>query len=341
MNKIMRCALVLGLVLCLILCAALFVACDPKKDAKTTYTVTVTCQDDVDLTNVKVQLKDSNGEIAAEKALDQGKATFELSAAEYTVTLSGVPVGYLFKEATLNDTVKDCNLELQQGNVYTVTIKYKDVNDIFGNLITPAGSAEGVTVSLYEGQLADDNLSRLPTPPVLAASTMTDANGKAVFTLEGDIYTVVVSGLAAGQSINYRVGTDPKNWVNAYTVSTSAPSLNLPLKDPDPLGLQLKNPIPLKMGKNDLPLTPEILEPTQFSAIFCTFTPTETGTYTFTTEGSAKIIESNDPYAYMNEMIRGSGTFEMQLKAGQTVSLLCGVSALTNMHYTITIEKSA
>ena len=165
MNKVMKRSLVLGLILCLILCAALLVACDPntpKDDDKTTYNVTVTCEDSAALTNVKVQLKNSKGETVAEKPLDQGKATFELEAADYTVTLTGVPENYSYTDGALSATQTDCTITLNKPK-YTVNINYPAIKDLYGNIVEPAGPAEGVTVDLYAGGLSNDLPATLET----------------------------------------------------------------------------------------------------------------------------------------------------------------------------------
>lgn len=347
MKKVYKNSLVLGLILCLILCAALFVACDPdKNDPPTaTYTVTVTCEDAQALTDVKVSLKNSAGEVAAQKALEQGKATFELAPANYTATLSGVPEGYTFEDGALTATKLECTIEIALPpvlNTYTVTINYPAVKDVYGNVITAAGPGTGVTVSLYVGQLDDDNLSKLPTPPELAATKQTDDTGKAVFELPGDLYTVVVSGLAAGQSINYRVGS---TMVKAYTVDLFSPTLALPLKEPTLWGLDEKCPIALQLGPNEVPLSREVLEKLNdmdlYPAVYYTFTPEESGEYTFTTTKNAKITEGEgfDPYEQPTILINGEGSFVLTLEKGKPHMLLCSANNSTDFSYTITIER--
>ena len=119
MNKAMKKTLALGLILCLILCATLLAACNPKEDndqppqpKPETYTVNVTCDDDAALENVKVQVKNENGEKVGEKELTEGKATFELAPANYTATLSGVAEEYVFEDGVLTATEKECTIEV-------------------------------------------------------------------------------------------------------------------------------------------------------------------------------------------------------------------------------------
>ncbi len=348
MNKSLKTSLALGLILSLILCAALLAACDPKEDPQPqpkteTYTVNVTCEDSAALENVKVQIKDANGEKADEKDLENGKAVFELVPANYTATLSGIGEDYSFEDGTLSATDKECTIEVLHINIYTVNINYKTSKDVFGNTVTQGGPAEGVTVSLYVGQLKDDNLSKLDKPPVLAATAQTDATGKAIFKLSGEMYTVVVSGLAAGQSINYRVGTDPKNWVTAYTVSTSSPKLDLPLNEPTLLGKDTKNTIPLKLGENDVPLSRNVFMELDYPGVFFVFTPEESGEYTFTTTSNAKIIDG-EGFSIYNEptiLIDGAGSFVLSLEKGKPHMLVCTANNEASLAYTLTIEKSA
>lgn len=92
----------------------LFAACKPEEEpAKLTYTVTVTADDGVSLADVKAQWKQGDS-AAAEVPLNEGKASAELVAGNYTVTLTGVPADCAFENAEVTAENRDAAIEVKK-----------------------------------------------------------------------------------------------------------------------------------------------------------------------------------------------------------------------------------
>ena len=328
MNKHTKTILVFALVLIFALSAALLAACDKDKDpSTTTYTVTVTCDDASALANVKVQLNKADGTSAAEaKALENGKATFDLAPADYTATLTGVPSGYQFENGSLTATTTACTIVLTATRTYTVTLTYPDVTDVYGNKLANAGAASGVTVAMYEGELTDDTAAALAgkTP---AATATTDATGKATFNLTGDLYTVVLSGYLTGLHIDYPQGK------YVLTVDKTAPDKTVTFTLQKKAGTS-SNPLELQLGANEIPLTNDALELAGGIGVCYSFTPDETGNYTFTTTGNAIVMDD----ATSAIILQGETSTVLTLTAGETYIYYCTASGVAST-YTLTIAK--
>ncbi len=143
----LACALSLLLGVALLGCTS---SDDSPETATVQYTVTVTCDDASALAGIKVQLKKGSA-LAGEKALTDGKATFELEAGAYAVTLSGVPEAYTYEEANLATTTPSVTIALTAKNLpdadgkytFTLTVQYPDgspVADLFVQLCSTGDS---------------------------------------------------------------------------------------------------------------------------------------------------------------------------------------------------------
>ena len=168
MNKLFKKVFLLGLLLCLALgICGIAVACAdespseiPSNDDEThtvTYTVTVTCDDAVILSIVKVQLKSEDGTSATEaKRLTKGSVSFELEGGAYTVEITDA-AGYEYAATTLTAENPTATVALvpegtlsDGGSVetvtYTVTVTLPDdtpVTDLMVQLSATAPSGEG------------------------------------------------------------------------------------------------------------------------------------------------------------------------------------------------------
>lgn len=241
----------------------------PPDDDTIAYTVTVTCVDDV-LSGVKVQLLEDTT-IVGEKDLVNGKAEFTLEKGTYTVSLTGLPAGYTFTEATVSPeepkaTVTVSGAPVAENFTYTVNLSYAAATDVYGTAHA-AGPAAGVSVSLYA--------SATDVKP--AATVLTDETGKATFSLPGKSYTVSV----ASPSYKIQTGAD-------LGLTDSASALTLTLEAKGVLGVEAA-PIPFVLGKNEVPLSEEIL--TQYEdGVYYVFVPTTSGTYYFSTSNSSALL---------------------------------------------------
>lgn len=133
MQKILkRFVLLFALVLSVVCCVA-FVACDnsggdnaggDNGNKKITYTVTVTTEEDIDLTQISAQWK-SGTEVVETKALNaDGEASVQLEEGDYIVTLTG-DVLYDYDVYPINRSVNSSNPDVE----FTIMKKviYKNV----------------------------------------------------------------------------------------------------------------------------------------------------------------------------------------------------------------------
>lgn len=125
-----RLLVIFGMVLALVGLFS-FAACSGTQTEKVTYTVTVSCEEDGVVENIKVQLKKGDEKVA-EKGLTGGKAEFELEEGTYKATLIGVPEEYEFTEKTLTKDEPSAEMVVTKKQVspalvtYTVTVSCED-----------------------------------------------------------------------------------------------------------------------------------------------------------------------------------------------------------------------
>ena len=157
MQRFFKTILYLGLLLCLMLgVVSVAAACTDEPDENeeiqsVTYTVTVTCDDAIILSTVKVQLSKEDGTAATEaKSLTKGSVSFELEKGTYTVVITGA-AGYEYAETTLTaenftatvalvpeGTLSGGNTD-EEDVTYTVTVTLPD-NTPIANLMVQLGS---------------------------------------------------------------------------------------------------------------------------------------------------------------------------------------------------------
>lgn len=132
-KSLRRIALMLLLVCAFACCAVMAAACGPKEEepapeenGKVTYSLTVTKPADLSFDGIKAQwLKSDNSDASGEIALNaEGKASAELEAANYTVTLKGVPAGYTFANASVTAENRNATISVtaQGGDEETSTV---------------------------------------------------------------------------------------------------------------------------------------------------------------------------------------------------------------------------
>ncbi len=329
MNKTIKTLLVAVMVVCLAVSAIALVAC---KDKTVTYTVNVTCNDTAALNNVKVQIKKADGTLVKEATPIDGKATFDLEGADYTATLTGVAEGYEFADGKLTADAPSCTITVTKkqteptGYTYTVNVTYPALLDVYGNTVDEEEPANGVTVSLYAGELEDDNDAALAgkTP---AATKTTGADGKAVFQLEDELYTIVISG----QKSDYRVYYPEGHFV--LTVSKDSPTCEVTFRELARVGT-MSSPLTFHLGTNTVPLTNDALRAAGGMGVVYAFTPEKTGNYTFTATGNAVIIPSD---GFM-PIIQNGGSAVVSLEEGKTYCYFC-IANDTPETYTVTIAE--
>lgn len=169
-------ALLLSLVCAVVCCAVFGAACNPA-DKKVTYSVTVTTEhgDAVKFGDLKAQWLSGTDAASEEIALDsQGKASVELEAGDYTVTLKGLPQGYTFESASVTAKNTSANIEVvaAPSQDYTVTVSAEE------GITLPAN----ISVRLYDGERAVGNAVAL-------------TNGSAKLSAYAGSYTVRLTGL--------------------------------------------------------------------------------------------------------------------------------------------------
>ncbi len=183
MNKIRRRICIFGLLISAVLfCFGVFTACG--KTETITYTVSVAMPDDTPATGVTVAWSKDGKEAATASVDDTGKATAELTADVYDVTLSNLPIGYTYNTGVKTDRLGTENsITLIESAVsYTATVTLPDG--------TPAS---GVTVTWsLDGKAA--------------GTAKTNASGEASANLTANTYTVTAEGAVNG--VDYYTETD-------------------------------------------------------------------------------------------------------------------------------------
>lgn len=185
MKNLLQKILLAALALCLTF--GVLTACgeteQPPKNV--TYVVNVSGADDLE--GVKVNLA-KGGTTAAESALTNGKATFELAEDTYTATVKGLPAGYSCspESATLTASAPTASFTVSAAAAKTfsaeVTVKLPDGN-----------AAAGVEVQAIDSKS-------------FANVATTNAQGVASFTLEAGSYTVNIDAMKADGTANWPKG---------------------------------------------------------------------------------------------------------------------------------------
>ncbi len=177
MNKLRRRICIFGLLLSAVLfCFGIFTACE--KTEKITYTVSVVMPDDKPAAGVTVVWNKDGTQAASAPVNSQGKATAELTADIYEITLSGLPIGYSYTQGVKTDRLgTEISIALSTANVaYTATVTMPD-----------GSAAAGVTVTW-----SLDNK--------VAGAAKTNASGVATCDLAVNTYTVTAEGVINGES---------------------------------------------------------------------------------------------------------------------------------------------
>lgn len=266
-----------------------------------TYTVTVVCEDS--LTGIRVEIL-KGGENVAEKELSNGKAEFELEAGDYTVTLTGIPEGYRYEEQTLTAEKRSAEIRIEKEPApelatYEVTVS-DTVSDVFGNTIKIP--KQGIKVDLYEGD-------------AIVGSAMTGADGVASFEVTEKEYTAQVGGVEGRVSFNeHRAEAEI---LMDYVLGTE------------------EHPLEWKLGKNEVPLTENVLS--TYESVYYVFTPEETGNYTFSADNYNKLILSEvfPEEGFMSD----DGPITVALMKGTEYLFICSSTGYNGFGYTVTIEK--
>lgn len=176
--KIFKRILTIGLALCTLFSLIALTACgDDTTDKKTTYTVTVTCENPLTLNGVKVQLKAADGTVAGESNLSNGVANIELDAGTYTVVLaerlSGVLADYTYDSKTVTAENPSVTVALVSKMENAEKIDYT------------------VTATLPDGTPVADITVQLCGGPVYVCNTATtNSSGVAVFNVPAGDYEV-------------------------------------------------------------------------------------------------------------------------------------------------------
>ncbi len=181
--------LVLVCTLCVALGLGLMAACgpdnpEPAPSSDVTYTVTVTCDNALILSGVKVKMTPEDG-AETEAALVDGKATFTLPAGTYTAslveTMEGILTGYTYAPQTLTATSPSATIALTAGSPegpgdqkemvdYTLTVQLPDGTPVANLMVQLCGGP------VYTCHVAE-----------------TDANGVASYKLEAGNYEVHIA----------------------------------------------------------------------------------------------------------------------------------------------------
>lgn len=294
--------------------------------------VTVQLPDGTAVKNIKVWLTDEKGNASSATTDENGVASFTLKNGVYSVRIEADvwPNGFTFDDEKFTLTVKDADAQVtvkfdETLNEYTVTVLYPDLKDVYDTLVQAAGPAQGVTVSLYEGKLEDDNEAALADKTPVSVKE-TDAEGKASFSLAGDLYTIVLSGYTEGLRLSYPEGE------YVITISKEAPSCEVTFREPTRVGASSNSPLSFQMGVNTVPLTNQALSYNGMG-IYYAFKPENTGNYTFSATNNALILkESFEPF------VTGGKSAVMEMTAGETYLFICSATG-TPQTYTVTIAE--
>lgn len=308
--------LILAIAICLVCSALTLAACNDKN---TTYTVTVQCEDASVPDGVSAQLKAEDGTVAAEAELSGGVAKFKLPAANYTVSLAGLSEQFEYEEGALSATVTSCTITLTKLNAYTITASYPALKDIYGYNFSGEGPAEGVKVELYEGELESDSAQYIEENGLTPAATKTtDENGRAVFYLRGNAYTIVFSEFAKGLEVDYPLG-------EVNTVTKSAARFDATFEQKFLYGASEDTPLEFTVGENFVPLSYDLLTGTliETSSAFYTFTPETSAKYTFSVTSMGRL--GGEAFGEDGPLVRGDSV-TVDLYKGETYLFTCGIA---------------
>lgn len=156
-------------------------------DGTTVYKITVTCEDTMVPDGVKVQMKKSDGTVAAEKTPENGVASFTLESGSYSVVLAELPslagllADYSYAQTTVTAENPNATVEIVPLDTAGETIVYS------------------LTVNMPDGSPAADLTVQLcGGPKGMCNIGMTDGSGKAVFNLPAGEYEVHIDNPPQG-----------------------------------------------------------------------------------------------------------------------------------------------
>ncbi len=140
MNKFRNRLCVFGLLLSAILfCLGIFTACTPTEETKNiSYAIYVVDDEEHPVENVTVTLRSDGNDVASAPTDAEGKASFELPAKKYDISLSNLPAGYVYTGSTTTDTLgNDITLELTSVDLaYSATVTLLDGTPANGIAVT-------------------------------------------------------------------------------------------------------------------------------------------------------------------------------------------------------------
>ena len=196
--KILKKIAAFAVAVCTLACMIALAACEPKEpeDPTTaTYTVTVDCEDSDALLGLKVQLKTENGTVAASSTLTDGKASFSLDKATYSVEL--VPLSDVF--APLFD--------LYEYEPVTLTAEKTSATVYFTPVPGPENARYTVIVQLPDGTPVENVGVQICSLEgdggICSAPALTNAEGRVSFEfLAGNWVVHVISGTPSGYTFD-------------------------------------------------------------------------------------------------------------------------------------------
>lgn len=235
-KSLKRIALTFALVLACASLSLFAAACNPENESdKVAYSVTVTTQDtNLSLETLKAQWMSGENAASEEIALDQtGKATAELAAGDYTVTLKGVPEGYTFENASVTAENRDATIEVK-----VKTPQPQGPEELTGNariiisVTLPAGVTEfpaGVKAQVYNGTEKVGSAADVDVNSKTATVTVPKSHNQLSVSLEGlpdylagtpqtfkpEQNNVDVTVATALQAVNYTITVTNGNLVEA------------------------------------------------------------------------------------------------------------------------------
>lgn len=308
------------------------------KEEEKSYDCTVTVQlpDETAAKGITVWLIGTDNKASSAATDDAGVARFKLQKGVYQVNIEATdwPQNIIFDNNKYTLTVEDAEAALTVRFdaaliAYEITVTYPEVKDVYENPVAHAGPAENVTVALYEGKLDDDRGEVLEdkTP---AATTTTDAQGKAKFSLPGELYTAVLSDYIDGLSLNYPEINGKKEYV--ITVCKDAPTYDVTFKA-TPIGSSSRVPLAFSLGDNTVPLSNTALSYSNGFGVYYAYTPEESGNYTISATGNAVVSCS----AFQTTLMGGTSVV-VALEAGTEYIFCCSASSAP-VTYAVTIAK--
>lgn len=212
MNKFRNRLCVFGLLLSAILfCLGIFTACTPTEETKNiSYAIYVVDDEENPVENVTVTLRSDGNNVASAATDAEGKASFQLPAKKYDISLSNLPAGYVYTGSATTDALgNDITLELTSVDLaYSATVTLPDGTpangitvtwtDENGKTYTAKTNADGVAsvelqkgtyVVSAEGTIGDEDYY------LQTALTVTENDRSVSFTLTVDeriVYTISV-----------------------------------------------------------------------------------------------------------------------------------------------------